>query len=818
MADSVRVTPASRKIEFFNPTTASAKSTISLDTNGNLTIVADGTVDIGDTSADIYVGDGSSNVDIVYTADGEIRTEGSGVELSLVSSETISIGGSHQSFSLGKRAVNNTGGRTILLEGLAASSNGEGSSRIFFTEHNNTTALTDKYGLSLYYQGDGSTATLPSGAVLSSGNATWGLMRHDNSQNGTIIMGGIRGNSNVGFGTFAPTEKVTIRDGDLCLHNPTAAESLDTGDILNRILFRKHSNGNRTLMIYNTSGDDSGGHDYHSSDLRVAGRVRGSGDTLVDRFTIVGHTGNVGIGTTSPGFTLDVTGTFQAQGDHDGNVIIDNTGTGQVILASHTGSSTPVPWDIREASSTNSNDANYGPLHITRMNMTADGAGSNIHFRTKTNDGSAQEVGGIGATIDAGLTASATRTGSLHFYTTDAGTNRQEKMTIKSDGKVGIGTTSPDVLLDIEGSGKLLQLNSANNSGTYIGIANTRAMVGYAGGGLFLQGGYDKHLIFAVNNGTFGSGEVARFDKDNGYFGIGTTTPDGILDVSSASTINVYYTKTATPCTFHTQVQTSAVIMGTTTNHNLQFKANGGVRMTVQPSGNVGINDTTPSYKLDVNGTGRFTGALTGNSTVVSDGAGDGVVTLGETDGIFIQEFHKNDSETLTDALYSNINQKMAAVFTRGNRVTTSGSGQGPSAQEVNGKIYLFNVVMENLSGSNVSDVFQAFDVTIFVSSSDSHTRGTYRRTVKCLYDAANDNLIYQNVDTMQSSALINKIDVEVEYATGDATVLGLANDNIAVARFYINLATLSGSNKWNVNQIDWSWEFMGLKDEAISG
>ena len=101
-----------------------------------------------------------------------------------------------------------------------------------------------------------------------------------------------------------------------------------------------------------------------------------------------------------------------------------------------------------------------------------------------------------------------------------------------STDRVGIGTTSPDVLLDIEGSGKLLQLNSGNNSGTYMGIANTRGMVGYSSGGLFLQGGYDKHVIFGVNNGTFGSGEVARFDKATGYLGIGETAPDSHLEIT----------------------------------------------------------------------------------------------------------------------------------------------------------------------------------------------------------------------------------------------------------------------------------------------
>ena len=156
--------------------------------------------------------------------------------------------------------------------------------------------------------------------------------------------------------------------------------------------------------------------------------------------------GNVGIGALdADDYTLHVKGTFQAQGDHDGNVIINNTGTDQVILASHTGSGTPVPWDIREDSSTDNNGANYGALTITRMNMTADGAGSNIHFRAKRYDSSTpQEIGGIGATIDTGLTASAEVTGSLHFYTTTAtATLRQEKMTIKSSGNVGIGTTNP---------------------------------------------------------------------------------------------------------------------------------------------------------------------------------------------------------------------------------------------------------------------------------------------------------------------------------------------------------------------------------------
>ena len=94
MADTVRVTPASRKIEFFNPDSAAAKATISIDGGGagDLTISADGDVNIGDITSDIHVGDGSANVDIVFEASGEIRTTGS-AQLTITSAQPIELDG-----------------------------------------------------------------------------------------------------------------------------------------------------------------------------------------------------------------------------------------------------------------------------------------------------------------------------------------------------------------------------------------------------------------------------------------------------------------------------------------------------------------------------------------------------------------------------------------------------------------------------------------------------------------------------------------------------------------------------------------------------
>lgn len=69
----VLITPASGKIEFYdNLNNLDAK--IELDTAGNLAITnPGGDISLGDTTADIFIGDGVNNVDIVFEQNGQIR-------------------------------------------------------------------------------------------------------------------------------------------------------------------------------------------------------------------------------------------------------------------------------------------------------------------------------------------------------------------------------------------------------------------------------------------------------------------------------------------------------------------------------------------------------------------------------------------------------------------------------------------------------------------------------------------------------------------------------------------------------------------------
>ena len=88
-----------------------------------------------------------------------------------------------------------TSGRYLSIEGNADSS-GEGSARIFFTEHNSTTAAMSNYGMSIGYRGGGTSIVGADGntwtGLSAIGNGQWGLWGHNNSAAGNLAMWGPR--------------------------------------------------------------------------------------------------------------------------------------------------------------------------------------------------------------------------------------------------------------------------------------------------------------------------------------------------------------------------------------------------------------------------------------------------------------------------------------------------------------------------------------------------------------------------------------------------------------------------------------------------
>ena len=115
MSDDVLITPASRKIDF-KDSSGNVDGTIALSAAGNLQITSTGTIEIGDISEDIHIGNGTEAVDLVfdyasriYSAANQDLTIGKGT---LGGNEVIVDGADVVSFSLAgteKARFNTTG-------------------------------------------------------------------------------------------------------------------------------------------------------------------------------------------------------------------------------------------------------------------------------------------------------------------------------------------------------------------------------------------------------------------------------------------------------------------------------------------------------------------------------------------------------------------------------------------------------------------------------------------------------------------------------------------------------------------------------------
>ena len=122
------------------------------------------------------------------------------------------------------------------------------------------------------------------------------------------------------------------------------------------------------------------------------------------------------------------------------------------------------------------------------------------------------------------------------------------------------------------------------------------------------------------------------------------------------------------------------------------------------------------------------------------------------------------------------------------------------------------------LSGDgSVLDTFQSFDCTVYVG--DAAHNLVHRKTIKCLWDGANSTLYYSYVDEMENFTN-DMFDVYVEHLAGNSQIAGVSTGNIQVARVGITVGAVNtlSPNKLTANQLDWSYEFTGLKDEAHVG
>jgi hypothetical protein len=272
---------------------------------------------------------------------------------------------------------------------------------------------------------------------------------------------------NVGIGTTSPGGKLEIR---------TNAAST--------YIFSGTSTSGYTTSF---TMDDTASYIGHDSAARALTLRTNS----TDRLSITGG-GNVGIGTTSPGAKFVVN-----NNGGTGNAFYVDVGNRNDVttLFEHTGTTTPVPFRLRK-SGYSGTAANYGLLYL-HMNDGTVGNGSNLYFTLNDSAGNEHEYGGLGAHVITNTNGA--ESGDLVFYTSDAGTVRSEKVRIKFNGNVGIGTTNPDVpLYVLRGSGDSTATFKAASGGAEINLDATN---GYAALKLYASG-TEKWRIGQVGDST----------------------------------------------------------------------------------------------------------------------------------------------------------------------------------------------------------------------------------------------------------------------------------------------------------------------------
>lgn len=188
-------------------------------------------------------------------------------------------------------------------------------------------------------------------------------------------------------------------------------------------------------------------------------------------------------------------------------------------------------------------------------------------------------------------------------------TNSTERMRIDSSGNVGIGTNSPNALLNI-------------SNGSVVGNAFTidigNAVKGYFGGHASNNGGFYINSNQANQDLRFRTQGNDRVTiNSSGNVGIGITNPQYTLDVEG--TVRIGTGGSIQPILSRSGVSGGLIINTTAASAAgpLIVQDNGTERMRIDSSGNVGIGTSSPSFGLVVeknNGSG-YVAAFRSNNT-----------------------------------------------------------------------------------------------------------------------------------------------------------------------------------------------------------